>query len=93
MQTFVMLGTYSSQDALDDISSKRTAQAKSVIKKLGGKVKSIYALLGDNDLLLIVDLPGVLEAMKASVTLSEMSGIAFTTSPAITVQEFDKEFG
>jgi uncharacterized protein with GYD domain len=50
----------------------------------------MYAMLGEKDLLLVVELPGVAAAMQASVALSRMTGIAFTTSPAITVEEFDQ---
>jgi uncharacterized protein with GYD domain len=50
----------------------------------------MYALLGEKDLVFIVTLPGTKEAMKASVSLSKLTGISFTTSPAVTVDEFDK---
>ena len=41
-------------------------------------------------MLLIVELPGMNEVMKASVELTKLLGIAFTTSPAVRVEEFDK---
>jgi uncharacterized protein with GYD domain len=50
----------------------------------------MYALLGVHDLLFIFDFPGVEDAMKASVALAKMTGISFTTDPALTVAEFDK---
>jgi len=49
----------------------------------------MHVLLGEYDLLFCVALPGIEEAMKASVTLSKLTGIAFTTCPAITVETFD----
>jgi uncharacterized protein with GYD domain len=58
MATFVMLGKYSSE-ALKEISAERTQRAVSTIKKFGGEVSSMHTLLGDHDLVLIVDLPGV----------------------------------
>jgi hypothetical protein len=30
------------------------------------------------------------QAVKASVALSKLTGIAFTTFPAVTVEDFDK---
>jgi uncharacterized protein with GYD domain len=45
--------------------------------------------LGDVDLVLIVEFPGKEEAIKASVALSKMLEIGFTTAPAVTVEEFD----
>lgn len=89
MATFIMLGKYTSE-SLKGISPERTDQAVDLIKKCGGEVKSIYALLGKYDLIAIVDYPGVEQAMKASIALSKLTGIAFTTSQAISVEEFDK---
>jgi uncharacterized protein with GYD domain len=92
MATFVMFGKYS-QTSIKEISAERTDKATAVIKENGGEVKSGYALLGKVDLVLIVDFPGVEQAMKASVGLSKLLGIAFTTSPAVSVEEFDKLVG
>jgi len=89
MATFVMFGKYSAQ-AIKEVSAKRTKAAESLIKKLGGKIKAVYALLGETDILAVVDLPGIEAAIKASVDLSKMTGISFTTCPAIPVEEFDK---
>ncbi|NIR30261.1 MAG: GYD domain-containing protein [Gammaproteobacteria bacterium] len=89
MSTFFMFGDYS-QESLKGISANRTEQATDVIKKLGGTVHSIHALLGEHDLVLIVDLPDVGKAVQASIALSKLTGISFNTSPALAVQEFDK---
>ncbi len=84
-----MFGAYSS-DALGEMNAQRTNKAADLIKKFEGEVKDIYALLGEIDVMLIVDFPGIEQAMKASVALSKMTGIAFTTSPAVTVEKFDE---
>ena len=89
MGTFFMFGKYSSE-AMKGMSAKRTEEANSLIEKLGGEVVSIYALLGVHDLVLIVNFPGIEQAMKASVALSKSTGVSFTTSPAVTVEEFDR---
>jgi len=89
MATFFMFGKYSS-GAMKGMSSKRTEEARSLIKKFGGEVEAMYSLLGETDLVIILTFPGIEEAMKASVALSKMTGISFTTSPAVTVEEFDK---
>jgi len=91
MQTFFMFGKYSAQ-ALDKISSDRTRKAINAIQKLGGHVKSVYALLGDNDLVFIVSLADVGHATLASIALTKMTGISFKTSPAIPIDQFDKLF-
>jgi len=87
-----MLGRYSSE-AIKGIAADRTKKVIEIIEKAGGKVNAMYALLGRYDLAFVVDFPGVAEAMKASVALAKLTGIGFTTSPAMTVEEFDKIVG
>jgi uncharacterized protein with GYD domain len=89
MEPFLMFGKYSI-DSVKEISAERSVKAAAVIGDLGGEVKAGYALLGETDLVIIVDFPGVKEAMKASVELTKLLGIAFTTAPAVTMEEFDK---
>ena len=89
MATFFMFGKYTSK-SVENISAKRTQQAVSEINKLGGEVKAMHVLLGEYDLLFCVTLPGIDQAIKASVTLSRLTGIAFTTCPAVTVEAFDR---
>ena len=89
MATFIMFGKYSS-DAVKQMSSDRTEKANNIIRKFGGEIKSMYALLGEKDLVFIVDFPDVESALKASVGISRLTGIGFTTSPAVSVDKFDK---
>ncbi len=87
--TFFMFGKYSSE-AMGEINAKRTAAARDLIEKLGGSIKAMYALLGQYDLVLIVELPTMTDAMKAAVAMGRETGISFCTAPAVTVAEFDK---
>jgi uncharacterized protein with GYD domain len=89
MAIFFMFGKYTSE-AIKEISAKRTHQAVSEIKKLGGEVNAMHVLLGQYDILFCVTLPGIDEAIKASVTLSKLTDISFTTCPAVTVEAFDR---
>jgi uncharacterized protein with GYD domain len=89
MTTYFMFGSYS-VDSVKKISARRTEKAAELIEAHGGKLKAGYALLGEYDIVLIVDLPGTEQAMETSVALTEMLGISFTTAPAVTVEEFDK---
>jgi len=92
MAKFLMLGRYS-VEAIKGINAERTKKVVEAIEKSGGKVNSMFALLGNYDLAFVVDFPGVTEALKASVGLTKLTGIGFTTSPAISVEEFDKIAG
>ena len=89
MATYFLFGKYTA-DALQGISAERTEKAAALVKKFGGKVKTGYALLGEYDLVLIVELPSTEQAMKVSVALFKLTGIAFATSPAVSVEDFDK---
>lgn len=46
MTTFFLFGSYT-QDALDGIDADRTKKAEEVINGFGGKLHSVYALLGE----------------------------------------------
>ena len=92
MQTFFMYGKYTA-DSIRGMSTERTREAVKTIDIAGGKVESIYALLGDFDLVMIVKFPKMEAAMKASVALNQLTGINISTVPALIVEEFDKLIG
>ena len=89
MATYFMFGEYS-HDSIKDISAKRTEKALELIEKNSGKLKDGYALLGDKDLVLIVEFPSTEQAMKTSVALAKMLGVGFTTMPAVSFEDFDR---
>ncbi len=92
MATYVMMGKYSAE-AIKGISARRSDEAKALIKKHGGELKAGYALLGGVDLVLVVELPDTARAMAVSAALAKATGIAFTTAPALYIEEFDKMMG
>jgi uncharacterized protein with GYD domain len=92
MSTYLMFGKYST-DAVKAISAERTEKSMALIKQNGGELKGGYALLGDIDLVLIVDLPDTEHAMKTSAALSNLLGISFSTAPAVSAGDFDKLMG
>ncbi len=92
MSTYIMFGKYS-PGSIKEISAERTQKANQLISDNGGSVKSGYALLGETDLVLVADFPGNDAAIKASVGLAKLLGIAFSTAPAVSMEEFDKLVG
>lgn len=92
MATYVMLGKYS-LEGLKGISAKRSDEARALIKQHGGELKAVYALLGEVDLMGIVELPDTARAMQTSAALTKLLGVNFTTAPALTIEEFDKLMG
>lgn len=89
MPIFMMFGKYTSK-AMEGISTERTDKAIELIEQNGGKVISMYALMGEHDLVFTLDLPDAEKAMTISVALNKLTGISFTTSPVVEVEKFDK---
>ena len=89
MATFLMFGKYS-PEAVKKISAERTEKTMKLAKKYQGDIKSMFAVLGEFDLLFVADFPGADKAMQFSVSLAKLTGISFTTYPAVAVTEFDK---
>jgi len=89
MAIFMMFGKYSNE-ALRGISPERTDQAVQLIEANGGKVVSMYAVMGEHDLVFTLDFPDSECAFATSVALHKLTGITFTTSPVVEVEVFDK---
>ena len=89
MSTYLMIGSYKT-DSLKEINVERTDKAKELIRKNDGSLKEGYAMLGEKDLILVVDFPNDSAAVKTSVELSKYLGISFSTSPALSFEEFDR---
>ena len=92
MSIFLMFGKYSSE-AMKDISSDRTEKAREVIQKNGGKIISMYAVMGEHDLVFTIDFPDADKAIATSVALYKLTGIHFSPSPVVDVEQFDKLVG
>ena len=92
MPIFMMFGKYSS-NSVKGISSERTEKAKELIEKQGGKIISMYAVLGEHDLVFTLDFPDTGKAITTSVALNKLTGITFTTSPVVEAEQFDKLVG
>ena len=89
MATYFLFGKYSAE-AFTGMGASRTENARKLVQTFGGEIKSIHALFGDRDLVIIATLPGTEQAMKFSLSLSKSTGIAFSTSEAVDVEDFDK---
>jgi uncharacterized protein with GYD domain len=92
MSIFLMFGKYSS-DSAKNISSDRTEKARKVIQKHDGKIISMFAVMGEHDLVFTIDFPNADKAIATSVALYRLTGIQFTTSPVVDVEQFDKLVG
>lgn len=89
MPIFIMFGKYSSE-SLNEASERRTKKVVKIIEKNGGKVISMYAVMGEHDLVFTLDFPDAEKAMSASMALKMLTGISFTTSAVVDVEKFDR---
>ena len=92
MTTFFLFGKYS-QEAIKKISGQRSKEAVALIEGAGGKILSGYAVMGEYDLVLLVQFSSNSQAFKTSVGLAKLLGISFTTAPAVSIEEFDQLVG
>ena len=89
MTKFIMFGKYM-PEAFGKISATRTKSANAIIGNCDGVLKDAYALLGETDIIALVEFPSIEKALKASVELSNHLGITFKTAPAVSMDEFDR---
>ena len=89
MNTFFMLGKYSPK-GLRGIDGRRTRQIEELIGKSGGKLVCGFALLGEYDVVLVVELPNLEKAMRTAVAISQTTGLELKTSLAIPFSTFDQ---
>lgn len=76
---------------LKDGGSKRVAVVSKMIESLGGKVESFYFAFGEDDALVIVDLPDNVSAAAISLAIGSAGGAAsLTTKVLLTPEEMDE---
>ena len=80
MPIFIMFGKHT-QDSLKDVSVQRTKIAAKIIEKNGGKVISMYVVMGEHELVLTLDFPDAEKAMCASMGLKMLTGISLYSLP------------
>jgi len=93
MPKFFVEATYTAEGhkgLVKDKPSGRKAAITQAVKKLGGKLDAIYFCLGENDFILIVDMPDHLSAAALGFAACA-SGMARTkTTVLLTTQEADE---
>ena len=50
----------------------------------------MYAVMGEHDLVLTLDFPDQDSALTTSIALKRLTGIAFSISPVVEVEKFDR---
>ena len=76
-----------------DKASGRRAEATKVIESLGGKLECFYFAFGEDDAVMIYDLPDNVAAARASMAVNASGLVVSKTTPLLTVEEVDQAVG
>jgi uncharacterized protein with GYD domain len=73
-----------------DGGTKRRQAAKALFESLGGKVEAFYFALGDDDAVVIADLPDTASLVAASIAVKATGAMTGKTTVLITPEEMDQ---
>ena len=89
MSKFIMCGSCP-PEALKEVGVGYKEKVVEVVSDCNGTIDAMYSTLGEFDLIIFADLPDVESAMNASIELNKLTGVAFSSSPAVELQELLK---
>lgn len=93
MPKYLFEASYTSeglQGVIKDTASGRKAAVQKACKSLGGKLEAFYFSFGDNDVVLIADLPDNASAAAVSLAAGASGLVHLRTTPLLTTEEADK---
>ena len=77
------------QGLMKEGGSARMAVVEKLFASVGGRVEAAYWAFGDDDFILIADLPGNEAAARAALTVSSSGAVRVTTTVLLTAAEVD----
>ena len=93
MAKFLWKASYSSDGAkglLKEGGTGRRAAVEQVVEGMGGKVEAFYYALGDDDVIVIVDLPDNTTAAAISIAINSVGAVQVKTVPLLTAEDLDE---
>jgi uncharacterized protein with GYD domain len=78
------------QGLIRDSASGRRADVQSAVKALGGSVEAFYYAFGEDDVVMILELPNNVTAAAVGLTTSGTGTVQVRTTPLLTVEEVDQ---
>ncbi len=78
------------QGLVKDSASGRRADVQAAVAELGGKVEAFYYAFGEDDAIVILDLPSPVAAAAFSLNISGRGAVRVRTTPLLTVEDVDK---
>jgi uncharacterized protein with GYD domain len=93
MPKYLIQGSYSGEGLeglLKEGGSKRREAAKEAVEGLGGRLEAYYYAFGKDDFVVIVDLPGNVDATALSLTINVSGAVKSGVTVLITPEEVDQ---
>ena len=92
MPKYLIRATYTAQGLAglrNDKASGRRQSASSTLESVGGKLEAFYFVLGEDDVIIIADMPDNTAAAAVALAVSASGAIRTTTTALLTVEETD----
>jgi uncharacterized protein with GYD domain len=92
MAKFLITASYTSEGTrglLMEGGSGRKAVLEKAFQGMGGTIEAMYYAYGDDDVLLIVDVPNAVGGLALSLAANASGTVRVKTTPLITVEEVD----
>ncbi len=93
MPKLLIQSTYTTEGTkglLDEGASGRRAAVDQVVTGLGGTVEGMYFAFGEDDLVLIVDVPDPASMAAISLTAKASGAVHTRATPLLTLEEIDE---
>ena len=69
--------------------SRRRAAVQKIVEGLGGKLEAFYYAYGEDDAVIIVDLPDHTTGLALSLTVNATGAVRLSTTPLIAPEDID----
>ena len=93
MPKYLIQGSYSDQGLkglLQEGGSKRREAVEQLTKGMGGRLEAFYYAFGNDDFVIIVDLPGNVDASALSLAANASGAVESRMTVLITPEEVDQ---
>ncbi|POX52707.1 GYD domain protein [Streptomyces sp. Ru71] len=93
MPKFLIQATYTPEGTkglLKEGASGRRAAVERVVGGLGGSVEAMYFAFGEDDLVLVIDLPDPVSMAAISLTVKASGALTTRATPLLSVDEIDQ---
>lgn len=92
MPKFMVKASYNTEGVkglIKEGGSGRRAAVQKLVEGMGGKVEAFYFTYGQDDALVIVDLPDAASGLALSLAVNASGALRLSTVPLITPEEMD----